>query len=130
MPAGRPTKYNETLQAKADNYLYSYDSEIPSICGLCIELDIDKTTAYAWSKDETKPEFSHTFKLLSLLQEKKLLDSGLNGTFNAGICKLALANHGYHDKQDVNQNINVTKKAEDLTDDELAAIATAGRDNT
>ena len=98
---GRPTKYNDELQAEADRYVYEwaeYDA-IPSRVGLCCFLGIDKTTSYDW--EQLYPQFSHTCKAVEALQEREAVNKGITGVFNSQITKLVLANHGYSDKQAV-----------------------------
>lgn len=102
-PVGRPTKYTPELVAKAKYYLNNYkeyEDVIPQIAGLAITLDISRDTVYDWAKDEDKREFSDIVKLVLVAQERKLMNGGLDGTFNSNITKLALTKHGYHDKQD------------------------------
>lgn len=100
-PVGRPTKYNNELQAEADAYLYSWMERdaIPSRVGLCCHLGIDKTTSYEWEK--IYPEFSNTLRAVDTLQEHTAVNKGITGDFNSTITKLILANHGYSEKQAV-----------------------------
>jgi len=96
---GRPTKYNEELQAQANDYLatWSDNDAIPSRVGLCCYLGIAKQTSYEW--EEIHPEFSDTLAAIDALQEHTAINKGITGTFNSTITKLVLANHGYHEKQ-------------------------------
>lgn len=99
-PVGRPTKYNEGLQELADTYIFNYkdhDAVIPSRVGLCCFLGIAKSTSYEW--ESLYPEFSDTLASIDAMQEHVALNRGLDGTFNATIVKLVMANHGYSDKQ-------------------------------
>lgn len=96
---GRPTKYNDELQAKADRYIHEYEQQgdvIPSAAGLCVWLGIDRTTLHAW--DRIHPAWSKTLSDIRELQEKTTLNKGLTGQFNSTIVKLVLYNHGYSDK--------------------------------
>ena len=100
-PVGRPTKYNDDMQAQADAYVTEwadYDA-IPSRVGLCCYLGIDKTTSYDW--EAIYPEFSHTLRVIDTLQEHTGVNKGITGEFNSTITKLVLANHGYSDRQAV-----------------------------
>ena len=99
---GRPTKYNDELQAKADRYIHEYhtqDDVIPSAAGLCVWLGISRPTLHEW--DKIHPKFSNTLDAIRQLQEKVALNKGLIGEFNSTIVKLVLANHGYSDRQEV-----------------------------
>lgn len=103
----RPTKYNNEMQAKADEYLSTYKelgSVIPSVAGLSIFLGVSKATIYNWGKEHD--EFLDTLRVINSTQESELLNQGLVGSFNATITKLALANHGYSDKV---ETVNETK---------------------
>lgn len=99
---GRPTKYNEELQAHADRYIFDYHEQedvIPSAAGLCVWLGISRPTLHEWER--IHPEFSATLAAIRELQEKVALNKGLTGAFNSTIVKLVLANHGYSDKQEI-----------------------------
>jgi len=105
-PGGRPTKYNDELLRKGWEYLENYESyghKIPTLAGLSLAVDIDKETATRWGKDKNKSKFSKLVNHIKALQESKLIDNGLDGTFNASITKLCLSKHGYHDNPQQNQ---------------------------
>ncbi|HEY9814982.1 MAG TPA: terminase small subunit [Candidatus Obscuribacterales bacterium] len=99
--AGRPTDYNEEVQAKADEYVGGGYIEcgdvVPSIAGLACELHKRRTLLYAWA--DKHPAFKDTLETIQEVQERKLLSGSLSGQHNATIAKLMLANHGYSDKQ-------------------------------
>ena len=103
----RPTKYNEELQARADQYLDEWASglgqelgeAIPSRVGMCVYLGISKSISHEWEK--IHPQFLDTLKGIETLQEQVSLNGGMNGKYSPTITKLVLANHGYHDKQQV-----------------------------
>ena len=104
MPAGRPTKYNKDILAKAREYLTNYaelGDAIPSVAGLAVTLGIARDTGYDWAKQEDKKDFSDTLDDILSTQERVLFNKGLTGDFNSNITKLALANHGYSDKSDL-----------------------------
>ena len=104
MPAGRPTKYNATTLEIANDYLLTWEERgdiIPSVEGLAEVLDISTVTVYDWQKQEDKLEFSNTLDRIKQKQKKVLLEKGLTGDFNSNICKLALTNHGFSDKQEL-----------------------------
>lgn len=96
---GRPTLYNQELQAKADGYIFAWKDEghvIPSRVGLCCYLGISKKTSQRWEVDY--PEFSATLSNIETMQEFEAMKGGLTNAFNSTITKLVLANHGYTDK--------------------------------
>jgi len=105
-PGGRPTKYNPEIIRKAKDYIENYESYgdiIPSIAGLCQEIDLHRDTVHTWAKDKNKKQFSDIIKALSYAQERKLLNGGLNSEFNSAITKLVLSKHGYTDNPQANQ---------------------------
>ena len=106
---GRPTKYNETILAKAREYLDDHESmgdPVPSHAGLGVCLDVTRETLYQWEKE--KPEFSDTLRKIKQKQEQILVAHGLLSTFNPTITKLMLANHGYSEKTQT----DITSKGE------------------
>lgn len=105
MGRGRPSIYTEELQAKADEYVdsaYAHEEPVPTLAGLADYIDVHRDTIYDWDDDEKKPDFSYTLEKIRRKQERMLLAGGLRGDLNPTITKLGLAaNHGYHDKKDV-----------------------------
>ena len=100
MAGGRPSKYNEELQEKAEQYLkdYTKDSVVPSAIGLSLYLDISDSTLYDWkAKHEA---FSRTLEKIKKIQAQELVTKGLTSEFNPTIVKLMLHNHGYSDKME------------------------------
>lgn len=96
---GRPSKYSDAMQAKADEYLRAYKAlghVVPSRAGLACYLGIARSTTYEWGRDHLS--FSDTLEAIDALQECLSLNGGLKGDMNSTIVKLVLANHGYSDK--------------------------------
>ncbi len=108
---GRPTDYKPELVKKAWDYIETYEEKyndkIPSVAGLCSALNINRSTAYDWAKDEDK-EFSDILEKIASEQEKKLVNSGLSGDFNSTITKLMLTKHGYSDKQEIENKVAIS----------------------
>ncbi len=103
----RPTDYNQALLDKAQDYVENYadyGDAVPTIAGLACELDMHRETLYAWSKDESKTEFSDIFKKVQQAQERKLVNGGLAGGFNPAVTKMMLTKHGYSDKQEIDHS--------------------------
>lgn len=122
-PVGRPSKYNEELQAKAEQYLYDFSEQgdvVPSQAGLCCWLGIVRSTLQEW--DKIYPEFSATLGAISVKQENLALNRSLDGGFNSTIAKLLLANHGYSDAQKIDHTTN-GKNISASGDAVLAALA-------
>ena len=121
MPAGRPTKYNDKILEKAEQYLSecvdtteqvvtgesekftSYKEKIkvnlPTIEGLAVYLNIHRDTLYQWEKEH--PDFSDIIERLRGSQIKSLVNNGLSGDYNPTIAKVLLSKHGYSEKQEI-----------------------------
>lgn len=110
---GRPSKYNEVLQAMADDYVINHEKlqgdVVPSVAGLCCYLGIVRSTAHEWTK--VYPEFSNTARAIDVKQEMLTLNGALTGKLNAQIAKLLLSsNHGYSESN----KIDHTTKGESI----------------
>ncbi len=112
MAGGRPIEYNQSFVERTKEYLSSCEDtvnehgrlvvKLPSIEGLAVFLDINKTTIYDWeSKYE---EFSHVIDTLRGKQAEKLLNNGLSGAYNSTISKVILTKHGYREGIDQTTN--------------------------
>ena len=108
---GRPSIFNQEMIERAQEYVWFFQQPksaeemendvevIPSVAGLALYLGVARSTLYEWGKQNK--DFSDTLASLQDVQEVSLLNGGLRGRFNAQISKLALANHGYSDKQEI-----------------------------
>jgi hypothetical protein len=119
-PEGRPTKYiPELIYPKLEEYLAQCgkeQTELPSIEGLALYLDVNKTTIFEW--DKKYPEFSNYIKKLADKQKSQLMNDGMYGgkEVNAGMAIFLLkAIHGLSDGSGVqfNQQINFGKSKDD-----------------
>jgi len=122
---GRPTKYNEDLQAQADEYIFKYSEVgdvIPSRVGLCCYLGISKRVSYEW--ETLYPDFLHTLENIEAMQERTAVNRGLDGTFNSAITKLILHNHGYSEKQAIDH----TSSDESMKPVDKVEISIVGQD--
>lgn len=110
----RHSEYTPEVIDKAQAYLLDckdgYDLttkslrvNLPSIAGLAIFLSVARKTIYNWA--ESNPDFLHILELILAEQEKRLIDNGLAGTYNATIAKLALGKHGYAEEQNLNHEV-------------------------
>ena len=91
LPLGRPTKYNEEIQAKANEYLTAWEDlkeAVPSVAGLSLYIDIPKRTMYDWG--DKFPDFSHTLAKVQATQEYSLVNKGLKNEINANIGKFMM----------------------------------------
>lgn len=103
---GRPTKYDEAYCDKVDEYIVTRnDTELPSIVGFAIYINIAKSTLYLWAKDYSR--FSDSLAKIVEAQENQLINDGIYGgkEVNATIVKLLLQNnHGMKERNDVTTN--------------------------
>ena len=79
-PGGRPTKYNDDVFIKIDEYLQSCGREqtaLPTIEGLADYLDVNSDTIRQWAKEY--PQFSATIKKLADKQKEQLMNDGMYG---------------------------------------------------
>jgi len=117
MPAGRPSKFSQKLVDDAWKYLdggyKKHNQVIPSLVGMCVALNLKKSTVYDWANENHASyhkEFSDILAACNQLQEMVLLNGGLSGTMNSNIVKLVLGKHGYSDKQETNLSGQVTTR--------------------
>jgi len=97
MPAGRPTKYKPEVIVRLDEYLASAipeNMEIPTVEGIALKLEVNKTTLYEWAKKHG--EFSNALAKLKMMQKENLIKIGIFGgkEINSTIVSLLLkVNH-------------------------------------
>lgn len=118
---GRPTIYGQSILDKAEAYLITCEDELgefhktrginsdsyertrrvrlPTIEGLALALDINKTTIFEW--DKKYPEFSNLINRLRDKQADALINNGLSGEYNPMIAKVLLTKHGYREEQGI-----------------------------
>lgn len=98
MAGGRPTKYDDDMLAKANEYL-SEPTFLPSHQELAEYLDIAPSTLYKWATE--KPEFSEVLERVKNKQFTTAMRMGLNGDWNAQLVKLLMGKHGLSEKSEV-----------------------------
>jgi len=93
--------------------------KLPTIEGYAIYLKVSRQVLYDWSK--VYPEFREAMELIKTKQKQKLVEHGLDGSYNPTIAKLILANnHGMSDKNDVTSD---GKPLNSFNDDQINRIA-------
>lgn len=139
MAGGRPTDYNEQILTDTWDYIQNTNDEwdnvnkylkvnIPTIEGLALYLEVNRSTIYQWQKDHK--EFSNIIDTLQQKQAQQLINKGLSGNYNPTIAKVLLTKHGYTDKQEIDQKtehsgsigftgINIIKPNESNPDQEV-----------
>lgn len=143
MPAGRPTEYNETIIPLTEEYIqHCIDEEdefhatrgiksdgyqrlirvrLPTVEGLAVILNVNKTTIYEW---ESKfPEFSNVLSKLRSIQANRLINEGLSGDYNPVIAKLLLMKHGYAEKTET----DLTSKGDKINTGNISDIEEIAR---
>lgn len=104
---GRPTEYNDNMLLKAHEYLASahdyvdnegkFHVKIPKAAGMAIHLGVARSTLYEWAKIHS--EFSDILERMNAMQEDRVIDRAMQGTYNSNIAKLLLGKHGYSEEQ-------------------------------
>lgn len=124
---GRPKKYSEVeqLQKKINEYFKMCDEkEKPyTITGLCLYLDIDRSTLLRY---EEKEEYCNTIKRAKNRIENYVEENSLKGLLNPTVSIFNLKNNfGWKDKQEIetNQNIKVDNPYKELSIEELKKLA-------
>jgi len=104
--SGRPTKYTEEIQKKADEYFNlcygkkDKKQRLAFIEALALELDVDPDTLVEWKNAKNEdgslkyPEFSATYKRIFTLQKVQLMTKGSSGKGQSFNQFLLSANHG------------------------------------
>lgn len=100
---GRPTKYNELMQERAEEYCEGgwktqEDDAFPSHIGLGFYLGVNNSTLYEWASNH--PRFSKTLAKINQKQQQIGWGKGLRGEYNANLVKLLLSTHGIHERSD------------------------------
>jgi len=111
----RPTKYNEKLQKKADEYVDKIEKsdQLATTEGLALHLKINIDTVNEWRKIHNA--FSVTVKRIKALQKNSLMEKGLKAEWNPTMAIFLLkANHGLVDRQVVHNIDTPENKAEEL----------------
>lgn len=97
----RSTSYTPEIEEKAKAYIdggyLNEDQVIPSVVGMALSLNVNKSTLYKWAEDG-HGTFSDTLATCNDKQHMILLSKGLTSEFSGTIVKLALSNHGYSEK--------------------------------
>jgi len=109
---GRPSKLTADVIAQAWKYLNDTTSIAASAGGLmptkerlALTIGVSRNTMYEWAKQSE--DFQDILDTLDAMQADMLLQNGLMNRYNSTITKLMLSKHGYVEKQEIDQNLNV-----------------------
>jgi len=118
MPGGRPTLLTADLIERAKGYLITcvdYKDEfnrirtrVPTIERFAIWLDVSRESIYEWEKDESDlgKQFSYILEQVRKEQAARLIEGGLDGSYNSTISALVLGKHGYVKEQHQDMTTN------------------------
>ncbi|MFA5395216.1 MAG: terminase small subunit [Methanogenium sp.] len=112
-------EFHKTRGDKSDSYEEKINAKLPTVEGFADFIGFTKPTLYNWAKKHKEVKLGID-KIVNQ-QLVRLIDRGLEGTYNSTIAKLILSsNHGMKEKSDVttdNQPIPlldyITKKKSD-----------------
>ena len=100
----RLTTYSDKVLKDCQNYLENWKEigdNLPSVVGMCIYANVSKSSVYNWVKDAANSGLLDTLEAVKEIQEHTAINKGISGEFNSTITKLVLANHGYHEKKEI-----------------------------
>lgn len=117
MTIGRPTILNDAKIAEANAYIdggwKEAGDEVPTVAGMACEIGVARSTLYKWG-DENEV-FSDILTRVMEIQERGLLNNGLNGSFNPAVTKMILTKHGYADAvQQKTFSVTIDKEDADI----------------
>jgi len=93
-------KFERVKGQKFDSYEEKTKVNLPTIEGYSRYLKVTRKTLYNWA--ERFPEFKKALERIKVEQLQRLIDKGLEGTYNSTIAKLILTtNHGMRDRSDL-----------------------------
>ena len=104
---GRPSKYKEDVPNKLKDYIEwcKENQSLPKRAGFALFIGISKSTLQEWEKEHE--QLSVALKELDTFQEEQLVDGSLFNKMNSTIAKLLLSNHGYSEKSEVKNEVDV-----------------------
>lgn len=113
---GRPSSYREEVIGKVSDFANKQLKlgNLPTRAGLANYIGITKDTLIRWGNDHK--QLFDALMAFDQLQEDEIWQKALRGEYNSNIAKLLLYNHGYSDKSEIKQDLNVKS---DISDEEL-----------
>lgn len=74
-------------------------AEVPSLAGLACWFGVGRHTIRAWCDEDE--DFAEVVEGIHAMQEVRLIDGGLNKSYDGSVTKLLLTRHGYSDKSQI-----------------------------
>lgn len=110
-PPWRPTKYlPEIIYPKIEEYITSCSreqTELPTIEGLALSLEVNVDTLYEWSKKY--PDFSEAIKKILAKQKTQLMNDGMYGGKEVNpAMAIFLLKCNHHMNDGSNQTVNIS----------------------
>lgn len=122
-PWGRPTKYNEDMCQKVDEYIANTQDTYKELIkgkGVEQQLQVNRPTKYwlasflwvnkttLYERADKNPEFSNALEKIDEEQKRRLVEMWLSGEYNSTIAKLVLsANHWMSETKKIEQDIKL-----------------------
>jgi hypothetical protein len=103
---GRPRRYSiEDIECFADEFKHWLtDPSHIWFKDFCLDRDINPDLMAEWAEENEK--FRGVYRLARHKQESRLVNGGLQSTYNSSIVKLVLANaHGWTEKQQLSGDV-------------------------
>ena len=122
-PTGRPRKFKSPAEmqmaieeyfaecnnrecevyVKSKQEIVKIKNPIPyTIEGLCVALDIDRSTLLTYEKDENRAEFHNTISRAKMIIQKNTVERALGGENNSHVSIFIMKNNfGYEDRSEI-----------------------------
>lgn len=95
--------FHKTRGLNSNTYVEKIRVRLPSIDGFARYIGVTRATIYNWADENT--EFAEAIEEISIEQKVRLIDRGLDGSYNPVMAKMLLsANHGMREGIDTTTN--------------------------